>query len=79
LAQSVGRSEEPGGFTVAFGIACQYGKALEEVGYCRVHIDGDCAGERFMGVAFGLLGLTLGDSHAGARNQGQRQVDSARY
>ena len=67
-------AEEPGGFAVTAGLAGQHGEALEDVGDEQVSLDfaGTC--ERVVGVAFGLVRLTLRDRHPGARRQRHRQV-----
>ena len=52
-----------------------FGEALQGVGGGQVRIGGGGDGERFAGVTFGLLGLTLSDRDA--RAGGERRCQTA--
>ena len=63
------RIEKPGGFAVTAGLTGQSGEALEDVGSAQIclHAGGDR--KSVVGVALGLLRLTLRDRDASARGQ----------
>ena len=59
-------------------IAGQSAEALQGVGNAQVRLEFGGTRECVVGVAFGLLRLTLRDRHAGACGQRQRQVPARR-
>ena len=59
LPDAVCRAEEPGRFAVTAGLAGQSGEAFEDVGDAQVRLDVGGTRQRVMGVALGLLRLTL--------------------
>ena len=73
------RAEQPGRFAVAAGVAGQSGEAFQDVGDEQVRLDLGGTRERVMGVALGLVWLTLLRSPRGrassARPTGTRPHD----
>ena len=72
------RAEEPGRFAVTAGVAGQSGEAFQDVGDAQVRLDVGGTRERVVGVAFGLVRLTLRDRHAGTRGQRPHQRPAGR-
>jgi hypothetical protein len=78
LANAVCRAEKPGHLPMPAGLAGRSGEALQGVGNAQVRLNFGGTCEHVVGVAFGLLPLTLRDRHAGAHRQRRRQVIAGR-
>jgi hypothetical protein len=64
---------------VTTGITGQSAEALQDVGNDQVRLDFGGTRERVVGVAFGLIRLSLRDRHAGARDQRPHQEPAGRH
>ena len=82
MPDGIGRAVKPRRFTVTARCTDNSGEALQGVRGGQMRIGRRRGGERFAGVAFGLLGLTLsGRDTAGARSERRchTAADGRRY